>query len=816
MWEISINSGAWTSLASLGASVAERRLVSRGVDQVALSLPTLDYASASPFGIDQPVAIRRDGSGWFSGRCTQPADRAASGTDHAIRAEISGPWWDLEHLPFLQTWQSYDPGGDPAATTGSHSRVQLGVSDGASRLNTMEVIADAIAAAVSLGAVIAPPLSYPPGLYVPVISGRDMSCADVVLAMLRWHPDVTTSIDYTTTPPRLQLHPRSSASTITRSAADHQLAAHQIRPRHDLQVSGVLIRWEQSVQDPDGNSRLRLVEDRWPAEHATGFRTLVYTMVVDGGALDPSSLDNQPAGQTRPPGATPHRQRIKTRPIPVPAAVDEAAKKWWINRIPVLAHYASEIDLEDIIIPAAAGGDEEEGTDFIPHDVQIVQDGEAEPPPWQLPDADNAVAEAEADIELYPRELVSGELPEWRNDLRAIPMSAEVTVAMRKSSLDELPGRKGQRLRRLFAREVTIGGIECGAISLTTQFIGTNAMTRVYRGIASFDGSVPDPGEPPAAPIAPPTGDAPGALAKPLYEARSTLQWEGSWVELFDELPSVPWTSRVLNIDDPARTEWATMRAQIVEAVEDVAAGRLTLTLGLHAHLGPQDLETLRSLAREHQRPETAPAHPGPVLAEMRFDSQAQPETAETAPVLGARETPRRSTQGETSRPAADPCPKWKFRAYPETEPQQLLIASPGTVGDIEPESDSTSLHADPPPTVTIPTGAATYVVWLRWEWEPARAEVSAGEWEMDADMSGTLVEPIDVIVTEIGSPPTNQTPAINGSTGAVTQNGIYHRRLGVVTRATASSPLTNMASDICASLDWRICAGEIVLWPKG
>lgn len=705
-WEISINGGAWTALSDLPASVAERRLTSRGIDRVLLGLPTIDYAAASPFTIDEPVAIRRDGTVWFRGRCTQPAARAATGTDHSIQAEISGPWWDLDHLPFLQTWQSYE-GGDPVFTTASHSRVQIGVSDGQSRLHTMEVIGDAIAAAVALGAVIAPPTSYPPGLYVPVISGRDMSCADVIQAMLRWHPDIATSIDYTVTPPRLQLHPRATATAITRSAADHHLASNQIRPRHDLQVAGVLIRWEQSVQDPDGNSRLRLVEDKWPTSHTVGFRTLVHTMVVDGGALDPSALDNQPAGQTRPPGATPHRQRIKTRTIPAPAAVDEAAKRWWIDRIPVLAHYAGELDIEDIILPAAAGGDEEAGTDFVPHDVEIIQDGQEEPPPWQLPDESNAVPEAETDIEQYPRELVSGELPEWRNDLRVIPMSAEATIAMRKTALDALAGRKGQRLRRLFARTITIADVDYGAISLTTQFLGTNAQTRVYRGIASFDGDVPDPGDPPAAPPLPPTGEDTGALAKPLYEARSVLQWEGTWVEVFDELPPTPWTARVLNIADPTRTEWATMRAQIVEAVEDIPAGRLTLTLGPHEHLGPQDLQTLRSLARDHQRPETAPAHPGPVLAEMRFDSQAQPEAAETAPVLGARETPRRSTQGETSSRPPPPAPLeirwdsvaedgvWVYWGVVDVWPRGLRVAVDHDIGTGNVSAVDVTLYRD-------------------------------------------------------------------------------------------------------------------------
>ena len=153
-------------------------------------------------------------------------------------------------------------------------------------------------------------------------------------------------------------------------------------------------------------------------------------------------------------------------------------------------------------------------------------------------------------------------------------------------------------------------------------------------------------------------------------------------------------------------------------------------------------------------------------------------------------------------------CPKWRFLATGDSVPE-LQIKNPGTIGGEMPEYTTDSLDLEPPPVITIPAGSGIYIVWLKFEWEP---DVIPDGSDYALGEGGTLVEPIEIVVTSIGAPPTNQEPAIDTSTGGVTDNGIYHRRLGKLERDGASGPLINLVSDHCFSMDYSICGNRVVL----
>jgi hypothetical protein len=153
-------------------------------------------------------------------------------------------------------------------------------------------------------------------------------------------------------------------------------------------------------------------------------------------------------------------------------------------------------------------------------------------------------------------------------------------------------------------------------------------------------------------------------------------------------------------------------------------------------------------------------------------------------------------------------CPKWNFRATADSI-QQLQIFNPGTIGGLVPEYDEDKLDLVPPPLIDIPGASGEYIVFLRFEWEPD-AEVIDDDYF--AAQSGTLVEPIEVIVAPEDDPPDNQLPTVSIMTGLPDDNGIFHRRIGSVTRDGVDGPLINIVSDHCFSLEFTICSPRVIL----
>jgi hypothetical protein len=153
-------------------------------------------------------------------------------------------------------------------------------------------------------------------------------------------------------------------------------------------------------------------------------------------------------------------------------------------------------------------------------------------------------------------------------------------------------------------------------------------------------------------------------------------------------------------------------------------------------------------------------------------------------------------------------CPKWNFRATADSI-QQLQIFNPGTIGGLVPEYDEDKLDLVPPPLIDIPGASGEYIVFLRFEWEPDVVEFDG---DFSVGQGGTLIEPIEVIVAPENDPPDNEEPVVNSSTGAVEENGIYHRRIGKVERDGTDGPLIKIVSDHCFSLDFSICSPRIVL----
>ena len=266
--------GLTQSAAEIGVTDLVRRRVSQGADVCLVQVGASAVGTALVFAYGATVVIARNGVTWFVGRVTAvPASGDGDGEGQVYR--LSGPWWFLEQLVARQSWSVR--GGQGSVST---SRLILGQAADGSRLTTGGVIGQMLQDAVAAGAPLQAGV-IDPALFAPLDEVRELTCAEVVQAMLRWHPDGVTWFDYTTTPlPTLHCRQRRNLPAATLTVGSAPLAAVRgITARHDLAVPAVVLHYEVSVAGSDGATLLDVVTDAAPAG-ATGqeFGALVGTI----------------------------------------------------------------------------------------------------------------------------------------------------------------------------------------------------------------------------------------------------------------------------------------------------------------------------------------------------------------------------------------------------------------------------------------------------------------------------------------------------------------------------------------------------------
>ena len=276
--------------AGMGVTDLVRRRVSQGMDVCFVHVEGSAVGAERVFAHGESVTVARNGVTWFVGRVTRvPASGAGEGEGLVYR--LSGPWWFLEQLVARQQWSVR--GGAGSAWT---SRLILGQGADGSRLTTGGVIARMVADAVDAGAPLQAGV-IDPALYAPLDEVREVTCAQVIQAMLRWHPDCAAWFDYASAPvPTWHCRKRSALPAVTLSVGSAPLAeVRGVTARHDLAAPAVVLHYEVSVEG-DGGTMLDIVTDAAPAG-ATGreFGAVVGTIPLraasaGGGAVTDAAL----------------------------------------------------------------------------------------------------------------------------------------------------------------------------------------------------------------------------------------------------------------------------------------------------------------------------------------------------------------------------------------------------------------------------------------------------------------------------------------------------------------------------------------------
>lgn len=351
-WTI-LQAGAYKTFAALELGRLSRKLISQAIDDCTFAAVGTAFDGAALWSHGETVIVRKDDAQWFYGRVTSiPRIGVASGED--IEYVLAGPWWHLEKAVYQQSWQIYNGGLGAQYKT----RVILNQDADGDRITTGAQIADAVNWAISRGAPIALG-TVDPDLNLPFDEQTDTTCAEVILKMLRWSPDVSCWFDYSTAPfPTFHCRKRANLSPLSYDvSAGSAVNDVFVTPRYDLLLPGVVLNFEQTSEVDDAT-----------------YETLNTDTAGDTGAITTLFSTIELAGSK----TTYLTQKTATVDWPEPLT----DKAWWKAAVPALA----QIPDDDITIHDASRTGELD---------RILTEGTVQD--WMAPTAEDDVVTAKMD-----------------------------------------------------------------------------------------------------------------------------------------------------------------------------------------------------------------------------------------------------------------------------------------------------------------------------------------------------------------------------------------------------------------------------------
>lgn len=261
--------------ASIGVTEIVRRRTATDGESCLLRMGGGAFDAAPRFPVGAAVSIQRGGVPWFVGRVTGTPGTGEGGAEE-IGYQLSGPWWYLEQLVYQQEWTLQ--GGQK---TGLLGRLILGQAADGSRRDSGQIVTDVLQYAIDAGAPFQIGVVEPHAI-LPLEEVRDVTCAQVIRRVLRWHPDCVAWFDHGTAPmPTFYCRQRANLPAVTFTVGQAPLAAVRgVTARADLLTPAVVLHYETST---DGE--IDVLTDAAPAG-ATGreFGALVATIPVQTAA----------------------------------------------------------------------------------------------------------------------------------------------------------------------------------------------------------------------------------------------------------------------------------------------------------------------------------------------------------------------------------------------------------------------------------------------------------------------------------------------------------------------------------------------------
>jgi hypothetical protein len=293
MWQIKYKE-TLKSFEEWGVKSPSRKLLSLDVDLFQFEAPRgIDEADLFDHG--QVITVFNGDKQWFRGPIDQ-TPKTATGRYQSQGYVAVGPWWYLANLTYQQTWKELANPLDPedGFVNKYRGHLLLGYDVTGAYLSTKQIITDALnytlSCAVEAGLAEGnAPFQIGtidiPTIFPPVREINNRVCSEVILQVLRWSPDAMGIIDYTTIPPTLHIKQRTTLTKGTFDLAKDSVRSVQLRPRHDLKLPAVVIKYER-VNIVDGLAYPQLIVDAAPPT-ATGreFGAVVDTINLEGSTI---------------------------------------------------------------------------------------------------------------------------------------------------------------------------------------------------------------------------------------------------------------------------------------------------------------------------------------------------------------------------------------------------------------------------------------------------------------------------------------------------------------------------------------------------
>jgi hypothetical protein len=488
-----------------------------------------EWASARPSTVMLEAVTAFDGTEVFEYGDTIEITRDGSpyftGTVRAIPKSANGSG-ERQRYQVEDAWADLEKTiyqelwSDSPTTTVLLPMVYLGIDDTGTRITLGEQIEEVVAFAVAAGIDIQAG-TIPAGMLLWPTKVTGMSCAEVIRTSLRFHPDWIPWLDHSFSPPKLEVTPRASATarTVAITAADQI----EIVETSERVPDCVRICYLTASQDDDTVLRAKVI-DKYPVD-GDDSGPGVLTVAVD---LAGSSAQIQ-------------KQQVQVRTIPA-AGDDEADMKDYLRaKFPAIAALADP----DFDVTSWA--------------TEVVT--ETETPPDEInPEAPRLVGTT---LEHLPRELVKGAVHEW---MRKKIGRVKITFAVRAAAA---------------ATDAEAELID----SLPAQVIvtATNAVTKIYKGIASWTAAE----------------DAPAGVAQAYYETIANgCRFAGSVPLTESEVGATRYHGCKLHLSG-GLSAWSTMGAPIHTVSWNLQTRETVIGFGPNPDLSFGDfLEYLRQLAR--------------------------------------------------------------------------------------------------------------------------------------------------------------------------------------------------------------------------
>jgi len=298
-------------LADLGISESSAQFINQGISRMVFAIRNATLAEAVGFTYRQDVTIKRDGVIWFVGKIAK-TPRWGEWGKAGSTIEVWDAWWDLSLLTYEQAWNGgvttriLQNADKITEATDENGGVQIGVGDwiryeyeGGDPQDTKDELQNLLSFAKQRGVALQIGTLLT-GYEVWPEEFVDRKVAELIIALLRWHPFAVTWFDYGTEGgPTLHVQTRGDTSVLVRLpdlsfnlSAGGQITVSHCDPRSDLVPPCILIRYE--LQE-DGEATI-VHTDKAPAG-ATGKEIGAFITTVtlgDGAAWDTTPIVGAP------------------------------------------------------------------------------------------------------------------------------------------------------------------------------------------------------------------------------------------------------------------------------------------------------------------------------------------------------------------------------------------------------------------------------------------------------------------------------------------------------------------------------------------